>query len=100
MAEYIILTLKIDISAEIEVEDINDAFHEWIFLELWNGHELLHRQRAAVVEVELLEALLEPGDLLLGEALHLRHGADLSHGDDDEALPQLKVSECGTQLNR
>ena len=38
--------------------------HQRVLLKLWQGHELLYRQRSRPVKIQLLEPLPQPLDLL------------------------------------
>ena len=49
--DYDDITFKVDLSVAIGVEYVDDALHQWVLLQLRQRHELLHAQRARVVQV-------------------------------------------------
>jgi len=75
--------LEVDLAVAVCVEDVDDALHERVLLQLRQRHELLHTQRPAVVQVQLTEPLAQPPDLVgvehLKPVLRRRVGAHL-HG--------------------
>jgi len=61
--------LEVDLPIAVSVEDVDDALHERVLLQLWQRHELLHAQRPRVVQVQLAEPLAQPPDLVRVEHL-------------------------------
>lgn len=45
------LTFKIHLPVAISIEDVNDALHEGILLELRQGHELVNAERPRIVQI-------------------------------------------------
>lgn len=52
------------LSIAISIEDVDDALHERVLLQLGQRHELVDGERPAVVQVQLAESLAEPPDLV------------------------------------
>lgn len=46
-----LFTFKIHLPVAISIEDVNDALHEWILLELRQGHELVNAERPRIVQI-------------------------------------------------
>lgn len=57
-------TFKVHLSVPVRVEDLDDPLDQRVLLQLGQRHELLHAERARVVQVQLLEPLPQPLDLV------------------------------------
>ena len=58
------LTFEVDLAVAVLVEDLDDALHERVLLQLRQRHELVDAERARVVQVQLPEPLPQPADLV------------------------------------
>lgn len=65
--------LEVHLSIAVSVEDVNNALHQRVLLQLRQRHELVDGQGARVVQVQLAETLAQPPDLIgveVGTELH------------------------------
>lgn len=59
--------LEVHLTVAVIVENLYNSLHQWILLELRQGHELVHTQRPRVVQIKFLEPLPKSLDLFCVE---------------------------------
>ena len=93
--------LERQVPVVVLVHDFHQAVRQRVHLEFLQRHQLLQRERAAVVGVHLLEPLVQPHDLRLVEGAHHAQllellGRDLALGDLlEDGFPAAVLEKFG-----
>ena len=58
------MTFEIDFPVSVLVEYVYHPLNEGVLLQFRQGHELVHTQRAGIVEIQLAETLAQPFDFI------------------------------------
>ncbi len=62
--ETVSVTLEVHLSVPVSVQNVDHSPHQRVLLQLRDAHKLLHRQRAILIHVQLLEASAQSLDLI------------------------------------
>ena len=96
------LTFEVDLAVAVGVEDVDDALHERVLLQLGQLHELVDAQRARVVQIQLPEALAQAANLIRVNCRSNNNKTWSSSSCDrckyTQSPPQLAISTSVTSI--
>lgn len=64
VARSVCLTLEVDFTVAVRVENVDHSLNQWILLQFGKRHELVNAQRARIVKVQLAKTFAQPFDFI------------------------------------